>query len=149
MVFASWTDMFIDTNMLLLDSIFPTNETTFDKFVYLCSTTYRGHEPRIKFVDQIKNLLQRPYFNIDTKNKEGKTLLHLFINIQGIVELLIESGADVNARDMYGKTPLFYNKYRNDYLLKNGADVNIKDWRIIVFFSMHVSIIIIVILKSL
>ena len=45
------------------------------------------------------------------------------------VKYLVENGADVNALDEWGKTPLYMASYRGHldivkYLLENGADVN-------------------------
>jgi hypothetical protein len=49
-----------------------------------------------------------------------------------VAELLLEHGADINASDGWGQTPLFYavdsnNEYLARLLIKNGVDVNVKD----------------------
>lgn len=69
------------------------------------------------------------------KDRFGETALHLMvINLQdiGTIELLIDSGGDVNARNGDGCTPLFNalssgNKDIIQILLDSGAAVNIKD----------------------
>ena len=94
--------------------------------------------------------------DVNARNNEGSAPLHLVSrpfnqkeNIKGIIHpfihlpyynifkqkenanLLIENGADVNARNKEGKTPLFYtrDKVVTEFLIENGADVNIKDKR--------------------
>ena len=44
------------------------------------------------------------------ENERGSTPLHMAANEgrKGVVELLLHKGADVNARDYYGRTPLSY-----------------------------------------
>jgi ankyrin repeat protein len=62
------------------------------------------------------------------------TILHHFRNSdQGVAKLLLEHGADVNATDSAGRTPLHWcvilatwddNLWKMEFLLENGADVN-------------------------
>jgi len=63
---------------------------------------------------------------------KGQTPLHwaAYENHTNVVELLLVSKADVNARDSFNKTPLFYAASDPDVvklLLANKADVNAKD----------------------
>lgn len=51
-----------------------------------------------------------------------------------ICKYLVEKGAEVNARDDYGNTPLFRAEYESNgdtgiqcYLIKNGADESIEN----------------------
>jgi len=74
---------------------------------------------------------------VNRRNKDGQTPLHIAIDFlrpreqdpTEIVEFLIENGADVNATDQEGRTPLFMcsvKRYSSiiDVLLEHGADVN-------------------------
>ncbi|GKT91873.1 ankyrin repeat protein [Colletotrichum tofieldiae] len=71
---------------------------------------------------------------------DGKTPLHYLAkhytnwraDIPGLVSLLIEKGADIEAKDEDGQTPLFHAcRFRNDavarLLIEKGADIEVKD----------------------
>lgn len=61
----------------------------------------------------VSELLKCGYRNIDAKNQDGQTAVHLacrFGNEQ-LVEKLISSGANVNCRDSEGNTPLHVRLY--------------------------------------
>ncbi|KAK3058181.1 hypothetical protein LTR09_001259 [Extremus antarcticus] len=70
----------------------------------------------------------------DSSDELGRVLLHLLAedgNDAGI-KLLVERGADVNAADKHGKTPLMYAAFATklctvEALLSSGADVNLED----------------------
>jgi len=71
-------------------------------------------------------------FDVNKRLVNGKNLLHLAIEKKAeinTIKVLIENGADVNAKDDNGKTPLISAALLNaidvvDLLIKNGADVN-------------------------
>lgn len=60
-------------------------------------------------------------------------MVFLFIGHDSLVEVLINYGADVNAQDLFGRTPLFLAAEREgrlkvmDILLKNSSNPNLKD----------------------
>lgn len=56
----------------------------------------------------VSELLQCGYRNIDAKNQNGQTAVHLACQngIESILNKLIDSGANVNCRDKDGNTPL-------------------------------------------
>lgn len=65
----------------------------------------------------------------------GCSLLHQACHVGNavMIELLLQSGADVNIRDFHGRTPLHHCIARRDnqlakYLLRRGARTLIKDW---------------------
>ncbi len=77
--------------------------------------------------------------NLDVyfKNSEGTTLLHSRVNNFSDVKALVYNGADINAANIYGDTPLLslagsgdYNPDRLDtarFLIEHGASVNAQD----------------------
>lgn len=79
--------------------------------------------------------LIRTIVDFDYQDKNGYSYLHAAVQseMQGIIALLIEKGADINSRDKFGRTPLMVaiiyhrdNKEMISYLINNGADTNIK-----------------------
>ncbi len=61
---------------------------------------------------------------MNAKGKNGSTPLHETVGFSDteITKLLIEAGADVNAKDRYGKTPLHLaSKSAAKVLIENGA----------------------------
>lgn len=89
----------------------------------------------------IKFLIETVGFDVNTKTAVGKTLLSsISINTScsyEVAEYLIQKGADVNAQDNYGDTPLLTSvriasmtreqyRYRH-LLLKHGASVTLKN----------------------
>lgn len=89
-------------------------------------------------IDEFRRRLERPDPN--ELDDEGKTPLHKVVGSISIsessidkielAELLIEAGADVNAQDKNGYTPLHYaasSAVMTLYLLYKGADPTLKD----------------------
>ena len=66
---------------------------------------------------------------INIRNHEGQTLLHYASARHNlwIAKYLLHHGADVNAQDNHGNTPLHYAGYKDmrDELLKHGADFSL------------------------
>ncbi|KAI7746610.1 hypothetical protein M8C21_029414 [Ambrosia artemisiifolia] len=65
---------------------------------------------------------------------EGCTLLHLACDLgyEVMLELLLQSGADINRSDYHGRTPLHHcifsgNNKLAKYMIRRGADASIKD----------------------
>lgn len=71
--------------------------------------------------------------DVNSVNKYGKTaIISAVENSKGSVELLINSGANINARDIYGNTPLLVAILKKDtataaLLLEKGANPNVKN----------------------
>ena len=70
--------------------------------------------------------------DVTVMNKHGETPLHVAArrNNCGIMRLLINHGADSNARGRYKRTPLFFatrHVEATNVLIENGADVNARD----------------------
>jgi ankyrin repeat protein len=57
--------------------------------------------------DEVRRLLQTILLNRQN-NLLGQSTLHLAVSRPQHLELLLASGADVNARDRHGLTPLMY-----------------------------------------
>jgi hypothetical protein len=86
-------------------------------------------------IEMTKILLDK--LEVYFKNSEGTTNLHSKINNFYDVKALVYNGADVNATNIYGDTPLHslagYNGYNPDrldtarFLLEHGASINAQD----------------------
>jgi ankyrin repeat protein len=76
-------------------------------------------------------LIDQPEFVSSRNEKHGRTPLHLAAGFRqrAVAELLLAHGADVNAKDNDGGTPLSSagSKDVTELLLAHGADVNAKD----------------------
>jgi|GEM_PF-2003536 len=71
---------------------------------------------------------------VDARNRWGHTPLHLAAACghQAVAKVLIDGKADVGARGSHGETPLHaasHNPSMTEYLLKRGADWNVRDHR--------------------
>ena len=68
------------------------------------------HHAVISF-DMVSYVLDRSNVNVNKRNNYGQTALHMAVSAMyknaGIVKILIEKGADVNAKDNDDKTPLY------------------------------------------
>ncbi len=85
-------------------------------------------------IEQVKKLIAQGA-DIDEKGKYGRNALHAACCYKGrsaIIRLLIDHGANVNARDVAESTPLHFaaryaDKQTVELLLTKGADVNAKN----------------------
>ena len=65
----------------------------------------------------------------ETGQDDSPLLMAVQRDVQKIASYLISNGADVNVKDKYGRTPIYYVESLPmlEMLLENGADVHIKD----------------------
>ncbi len=82
-------------------------------------------------IEKVKALIAANPDLVDARDREGKTPLHWAWK-EDIATLLLEHGADVNAKNAQGNTPLwtpvmYGRKNIAIILLTNGADVNARD----------------------
>ena len=85
-------------------------------------------------ISEIKELIDMGA-DVNAKSGNGQVTALIKASVNGykeIVEVLIQNGADVNAKDIDNRTALMrasYNNYNEivELLLQNGADVNVKD----------------------
>lgn len=80
----------------------------------------------------IAELLLSNSADIYTTNNEEKTLLHVS-TAEKLTKILINKGLDIEAKDKFGNTPIFYRAKRTNeirplkLLVENGANVNVKN----------------------
>lgn len=110
---------------------------TFTKYI-LC----HGSSTYYPYILNVFKALINTGFNLNSVDRGGKTILHICDCASAatvrravcsqLFELLITAGADVNVKDISGKTPLYpaiaagWDRYI-ERLLKAGADVNVRD----------------------
>ena len=101
----------------------------------LMSATSNGHKEIVSY------LLEHPDINVNVKDSFDDSTALFYAIFSGtsdvrldIMEMLIEKGADVNAKNKYGDTPLMYaSKVEGrlpsvSLLLKHGANMNVKNY---------------------
>ena len=67
-------------------------------------------------------------FDINTTDDKGNTLLHLFVNSEYIVNILLKNNISIDKKNNEGKTALFYSTSETfKLLIENGCDINIRD----------------------
>jgi uncharacterized protein len=82
-------------------------------------------------------IINKADFDINTR-RMGDNVLHTALKFNGPIYDLIKAGADINALDQYGRTPIFYtiipvgyhshySNYKMEVLIEHGADVNVQD----------------------
>ena len=77
--------------------------------------------------DLVKILLTIPDIDINHKSRQGNTPLHMTSDIE-IVKMLVEAGADINALNNNGDTPIMsHYSDKIKYLVSKGADLTIKN----------------------
>jgi len=88
----------------------------------LIAAVKKGKEDRVRYFVETKNM------SVNLRDKFGKTLLEhaVYYNHENIVKYLIKNGADVNAPNKKGFTPIMFAESVTTvkYLLKHGAKLN-------------------------
>lgn len=86
-------------------------------------------------IDAINDVINNPTFDINLQDENGDSALHLAIlyrNFQ-VIKLFVSKKANINIRDIDGKTPLMSHLERNadmlivNFLLENGASLISRD----------------------
>ncbi|SCG82370.1 putative ankyrin repeat protein RF_0381 [Proteiniborus sp. DW1] len=78
-------------------------------------------------IDEVKYLVEKVGLDVSQADSKSTTPLHVIKSYRGkIAEYLVSKGADVNAIDHEGRSPLFYDTPKKA-LLELGADINIVD----------------------
>jgi len=115
------------------------NSRTFKEFLELLRTynkTYNHQGWTSKQGHDITSFLHKhPTLNINTKNRDGRSVVMTSVNNRHIIELLVKSGADVNIQDNSGDTALMYHMKQHyagtadivRALVRFGADVNLQN----------------------
>jgi TPR repeat protein len=77
-------------------------------------------------IQNLKDILDKGNVDVNSQNDTGQTALHIAMDEQ-VIQLLISKGADVNARDDQGMTPIFTKEVELTKILVNaGADISLK-----------------------
>ena len=88
---------------------------------------------RSKNSDQLNWLLQEKFVDINARNNKGQTALHIAAQERYyLIESLLKAGADIEAKDAQGKTPLMtavesISGPAPSILIKNGASLRARD----------------------
>jgi hypothetical protein len=118
----------------LLSSILEKWENYFKKHALIViehtiKNCYFEENKTLDFV--IETLIERCHFDLGSRNKQGKTALHLAVKYGKAyaVQMLLEKGAVVNVLTNYHKTPLHYAAQSGNFkivtlLIKKAASVN-------------------------
>ena len=111
----------LDIVMSIIDAIFAPDTYKFNKI--------SAHLKRF-FPNDSKTMNELlDGFNINTRNEDGKNLLHLFADREKFCKIVLERGIDVNARDKLGNTPIFYTKVPSicSLFIAHGAYLNLRN----------------------
>ena len=110
-----------DSKSSIVDNIMNTDNLKLNKILQI---RYNNN-----FLEEIEKLLEN--FNINTCDKEGKNLLHIFANEPTdikILKIILDKGCDINKKDNLGNTPIYYSNSDNvKFYIENGADLNIEN----------------------
>ena len=110
----------LDKVMSILDLIFAPDTYKFNKISAYLNNNFSNNS---KIINEM--LVD---FNINTRDKDGKNLLHLFAHREEFCKIALERGIDVNARDKLGNTPIFYATIFTQLLfIEHGADLNVRN----------------------
>ena len=94
-----------------------------------CNHTKLLHACDYDKIDLVNYLLTLPDIDIEVVSSRKNTALHL-CHKEGVYKMLVEAGADINALNDNGDTPIMYdtkNIEKIKYLVSKGADLTIKN----------------------
>lgn len=113
-------------------------EKDYDTLVQICKLDKEYFNKHLSMIFRLPiNIIEKCISKENINIKDSWTKMPLILasveNDNGLIELLVNNGADINIQDKFGKTPFIWACHKAcqqnmELLIKLGADINIKDY---------------------